>query len=251
MIYSEIYNFCKVKAHGGAHKNGTTEVPPRVQFILNLLDKHNIEYKVDKFENDRFPDNYFYNILLPGTNGKFITSHHDIINKDADNANDNSASVINAISTKLLDPSVNVILLDGEEPPMMGVGSDRAAKMINSGEYGKCDWVLNLELTGKGGDNFFIGNYPGTLFNHVKEVLNPPTFNTPFNDADIFRRNGIDSVVINPVPLTEKKTSIKNDRGYLDTTILWNCHTNKDSLDTISVEDMETFVNNVILKIIK
>jgi hypothetical protein len=41
-----------------------------------------------------------------------VVAHHDV-NK-IDNANDNSASVINAIMIKKLLPSINVILLDGE-----------------------------------------------------------------------------------------------------------------------------------------
>jgi hypothetical protein len=42
-----------------------------------------------------------------------VVAHHDVNNK-IDNANDNSASVINAIMIKKLLPSINVILLDGE-----------------------------------------------------------------------------------------------------------------------------------------
>jgi hypothetical protein len=47
---------------------------------------------------------------------------------------------------------------------------------------------------------FFIGNYPGKLSNHIKLLFDCPVVDTPFNDSVIFRRNGIDSVVINPIP---------------------------------------------------
>jgi hypothetical protein len=48
---------------------------------------------------------------------------------------------------------------------------------------------------------FFIGNYPGKLSNHIKLLFDCPVVDTPFNDSVIFRRNGIDSVVINPIPI--------------------------------------------------
>ena len=88
-----------------------------------------------------------------------VVAHHDIANPSIDNANDNSASCINAIALKLLVPELNVVLLDGEEHG--GIGSQRLSEKINSGDFGSIEWVLNLELTGKGGDLFFIGNYPG------------------------------------------------------------------------------------------
>jgi hypothetical protein len=39
-----------------------------------------------------------------------VVAHHDVNNHRIDNANDNSASVINAIMIKKLLPSINVIL---------------------------------------------------------------------------------------------------------------------------------------------
>ena len=142
--------------------------------------------------------NKFYNIVMRGTSGKFVVAHHDIVNPASDNANDNSCSVINAIMTKKNLPSTTVILLDGEE--CGGIGSRRASQQMLAGNYGNYEWVLNLELTGKGGKYFFMGDYPGPLSNHIKSVLNPPIVRTPFNDAVIFSGHGIDSVVINPIP---------------------------------------------------
>jgi hypothetical protein len=153
---------------------------------------------------------------------------------------------------KRLRPDLNVVLLDGEEPPMMGVGSQRVSDQINNGDFGNIKWVLNLELTGKGGENFFIGNYPGELSNHIKSIFaDCPVFNTPFNDSEIFVRNGIDSCVINPVPLTKSPSSIRNNNGYFDLSLLYNCHTNRDTLDTIDLDDMRIFTEKVLLKILE
>jgi hypothetical protein len=169
-----------------------------------------------------------------------VVAHHDIVNPNIDNANDNSASVINAIMIKKIRPDVNVVLLDGEE--VGGLGSKRLSEQINSSKFGNIDWVLNLELTGKGGENFFIGNYNGALFNHIKSIFDCPVYKTPFNDSVIFRKNGIDSCVINPLP--------KLPNGDLNYDLLFNCHNHRDTVDTIDINDMKDFVEKVVLKII-
>ena len=245
-MYSKMSEFCKVKNKGIAYENGLEETP-RVKWLVKLLKSNNIEFIIDKWGSNT---NKFYNIILPGTSGKFITAHHDIVNPKSDNANDNSASVINAIMTKINSPSTTVILLDGEE--IGGRGSQRASEKINSGEYGNCNWVLNFELTGKGGSNFFIGNYDNDLSNHIKNIFNCPTFQTPFNDSTVFNRNGIVSTVINPLPILKESGSSKlvHNGFNLDSSILWNCHSHRDSLETIDINDMKEFVEDVVMKIL-
>jgi hypothetical protein len=181
-----------------------------------------------------------------------VVAHHDIVNPYIDNANDNSASVINAIMIKKIMPEINVVILDGEE--VGGLGSQRCSQLINDGLFGDIEWVLNLELTGRGGKYFFIGDYPGTLTDHIKSIFNCPIIKTPFNDSVIFRRNGIDSCVINPLPPTDniEESPVKWEEGvYLDFKLLFNCHTPKDTLDTISVEDMKEFTENIVIPILK
>lgn len=239
-IYQKIYDFCKVRNSGGMYKNSPDNPTPRVEFILNLLKDEEIEFILDKFELSGMVG---YNIILPGTHKIAVTAHHDIVNPHSDNANDNSASVINAIALKKLNPEITVCLLDGEE--IGGKGSQRFSDLINSGEY-DIESILNLELTGIGGKNFFIGKYPGKLFDLLKEKFDPPTFSTPYNDSVTFRSNGIDSCVINPLPiLTEGKSNVKKGNDYLDTSILWNCHSLKDSVDKISTKEMEEFTLEV------
>jgi hypothetical protein len=181
-----------------------------------------------------------------------VVAHHDIVNPETDNANDNSASVINAIMIKRLMPEMNVVLLDGEE--VGGLGSQRVSDQINDGYFGSIDWVLNLELTGKGGKYFFIGNYPGKLTDHIKSIFDCPVVQTPFNDSVTFRKNGIDSVVINPLPPLSKgdESIVKwDDETYLDFKLLFNCHSPKDTLETIDVNDMKEFVEQVVMPILK
>jgi hypothetical protein len=192
--------------------------------------------------------NNFYNIMLMGNSDKFVVAHHDIVNPESDNANDNSCSVINAISIKMLRPDVNVVILDGEETG--GIGSTRLSERIKSGEF-DCKWILNLELTGRGGKNFFVGAMGTPLTDSIANLFQCPVVKVPFNDSLIFKRHGINSTVINPLPIVEKETPIMNKEGkYLDMSLLFNCHRTSDSLDTISTEDMKEFVNEICLKII-
>lgn len=255
MIYNQIYEFCKVRNHGSVFKN--TEVPtPRVEFLLDLLEKEGISYELDKFYKElsigKIP---CYNIILRGDSDKMLVAHHDIVNPDVDNANDNSASVINAIALKKMLPNIHVVILDGEE--IGGLGSQRVSEQILQGDFGNISSVLNLELTGKGGERFFIGNYPGPLYDKITTMFNCPTFNTPFNDSVIFRKNGIDSCVINPLPTlpvipgdTLNEGIVWDEETSLDPSILFNCHSERDTIDSIDVNDMQIFTEKVIYKIL-
>ena len=246
-MYSKIYDFCKIRNEGPIRYNDPQIPTNRVIFLLKLLKSESIPYELDIFP---YRETSAYNLILKGSSSKMVVAHHDIVNPDIDNANDNSASVINAIMIKKLMPEMNVILLDGEE--YGGVGSQRVSEQINDGYFGKIDWVLNLELTGKGGKYFFIGDYPGPLTNHIKSLFDCPVVRTPFNDSVIFRKNGIDSCVINPLPPTDKNTQVKWDETtYLQFDLLFNCHSSKDTIDTIDPKDMQEFVEEVVLKILK
>ena len=193
-------------------------------------------------------ENSFFNIILRGTSDKFVVAHHDIVNPDSDNANDNSCSVINALMIKKLRPEVNVVILDGEE--FGGIGSNHLSERIKSGEF-PCKWVLNLELTGRGGKNFFVGGMGTPLTDWIANRFGCPIVNVPFNDSVIFKKYGIDSTVINPLPVTEEKSPVINKEGeYLNFKMLFNCHKMSDSVDTIDPKDMEEFVNEICLKII-
>ena len=63
---------------------------------------------------------------------------------------------------------------------------------------------------------------------------------------------GIDTNVINPLPLlSEGETSeIAYGDGYLDNSSWWLCHSDEDTLDKISIMDMEEFVTDVLVPIV-
>lgn len=257
-MYQKIYDFCKVKNRGNCFKNGKNP-SPRAEYIINLCKESGIPYELDIWNKDSEKnlledpeelndENNFCNIMLMGSSDKFVVAHHDIVNPDSDNANDNSCSVINAIAIKTLRPEINVVILDGEE--VGGLGSTRLSKKIKEGKI-SCKWILNLELTGRGGKNFFVGDMETPLTDSIAEFFQCPLVSVPFNDSVIFKRYGINSTVINPLPIVEEETPIVDkDGNYLDIGLLYNCHSMKDSLENISTSDMEEFVNEVCLKII-
>lgn len=255
-MYNKIYDFCKVRNLGTSYSNSDTIPTPRVDFLINLLKSEGIDYELDLFKptgsrKSSESNLTCYNIILKGNSDKMVVAHHDIVNPDIDNANDNSASVINAIMIKKFLPEMNIVLLDGEE--VGGLGSQRVSDQINEGYFGDIKWVLNLELTGKGGKHFFIGNYPGVLHDHIKSIFECPVVQTPFNDSVVFRKNGIDSCVINPLPPLPggEESGVKwDEKTYLNFKLLYNCHSKKDTLETIDILDMKEFVEEVVLKII-
>jgi len=243
-VYSKIVGLCGAKNEGNIFAN--TEVPtPRVNHITDILDEFNIDWVIDKFKTSLVDDTpvYGYNVILPGSGDRMVMAHHDIVNAESDNANDNSASIICAIALKLKCPEVTVALVDGEE--FGGIGSSYLSIKINKGAYGNIDWVLNLELSGRGGKNFFIGsthiNTP--LKRRILELFpDTPQIPVPFNDSKILRAYDIDSININPTPLKED--------GSLDLTPLRLCHSLEDTVDKISEDDMKIYVEEVLVPIL-
>ena len=236
-------------------KNGKPKIPPRVEFLLSLLEEEGVSYELDVFELGCCPTIVGYNIILRGDSDKMLVAHHDVANHEIDNANDNSASVINAIALKKMLPNIHVVLLDGEE--IGGLGAENLSHQINKGEFGNISFVLNLELSGKGGKQFFVGDYPGPLYDKIKSQFPCPTVKTPFNDSVVFRRNGIDSCVINPLPELNKISDSPLFEGaifegkQLDMSMLFHCHTPKDTIDTIDPNDMREFTEEVVFKILQ
>jgi hypothetical protein len=239
-IYGRIAEFCAVRNVGSAFENDGVATP-RLMWLARLCAELGLPARVDRFQSGGI---HFYNLIIEPEGGgrRWVSAHHDIVNPNSDNANDNSASCINAIALRLERPDIGVIICDGEE--VGGIGAIRFCELIESGEIERPDWILNLELTGLGGESFFYGgegsNGPlGELIRRVHPTA--PRYSTPFNDSVRFRGAGLDSLVINPLPRLE------NDA--LDWSPLSRCHSTADSLDGISVEDMQSFVERVLLPI--
>ena len=241
-MYNEIYGLCKIRNNGGALSNGLTNYPPRFQFIIDLLESNGFKYEIIKFKNERFPLTFFYNIYIKGSGDKMAIAHHDVYNFRADNANDNSASIINCLVLKKMNPNLNIAIIDGEEPPCMGIGSKKLADDINDDYFGSIQYVLNLELTGIGGESFFVGKMGSKLEKIIVDMFDPFVTDVPFNDSYILLENGIDSAVVTTLPIIN---------GKEDYSVMYQIHTMRDSVESISVDDMQLFVENVASKLLK
>lgn len=165
-MIQEIYHFCQIRDD---HSN-LQELSNRGLFIQDLLERYNIEYELIPYDVEK--KKIFYNFYIWGSSNKFVTAHYDVVNPASDNANDNSASVINALTYKLKNPSVNVIILDGEEPPWMGAGSTAASKELLS-RGTDVSSILNLELTGFG-EYWFIDNSNIPIVRNIVELFTTP-----------------------------------------------------------------------------
>jgi hypothetical protein len=246
-------DFCMVKAHGTWYEN-TDEMPPRVGFICDLLTERGITFIIDKWK--AINGTPLYNVYVPGTSKLMVIAHHDINNKNSQNANDNSASVINAIYLKEILPQATIAFTDGEE--FGGIGAQRLADKINDGSISGIEAVLNLELTGRGGKNFMIGrgrSEENNLRDWVASEYACPIVNVPFNDSYILENNGINSCVINPLPtLTEPDLSsrplLEHNGHKLDSSILYLCHSKEDTWDKCNFDEMTEFVSDVLVPLV-
>ena len=195
---------------------------------MDLCERVGITYEIDYFVSGGC---HYHNIVLRGDSARMVIAHHDIL-------------------LKKLVPEAHVVITDGEEVGF--AGSSRLAGQIKNGSFGSIEWVLNLELSGRGGRNFMIGDYAGELTDRIKEMFGPPVKRTPGSDCLPLYMNGIDTNVINPLPLLlEGESDMLNENGYLDNSSWYLCHSMMDTFDKISIQDMEEFVTEVLVPLVR
>jgi hypothetical protein len=206
----------------------------RFKLICSILEDNNIEYELDMFCNPVYEGKEFWNIYCYGTSDKWLMAHYDTVNQY--NANDNTASVINIIDLKRMNPELNIAILDGEEPPYFGEGSRRLCSMFREKDIFP-RWILNLELTGYG-DKAVIGSMDSSLAEMLVKGMDSGVHRFPFSDSDIVRQCGYTSETI---ILTMKNMYMEN---------VAYCHNSNDIYQKISILDMIRFTGklNLLLK---
>jgi len=241
-IQKDLYDFCSKRNKSTAGKIG---ISTRAKWIIKWLQRHNIDCRVD-FWTDI---NYYHNIEVPVVTGFdkgiILLAHHDIVKTELDNINDNSASIINLLylilELKKVDPQQNITIVFTDCEERGGKGSSRLADRINSGQFGKIDWALNLELTAVGG-HWLVGepNKDSALLRRVITAIPDCEIAwTPYNDAVTLRRADIDSVVVGILPKVQG-----TDR--LDYSIFGYCHTANDKKGLENPQDMINFIEGLI-----
>lgn len=203
---------------------------------------------------------YYGNIIVElltkeeTTESTMFVAHHDIKNVKSDNCADNSASVCNLLQLanelkeKDLKKNIYIVFTDGEE--FGGKGAKYLSEKIIKGEFGNVDYIINLEITGRG-QNFWAEKQ---INKNLQTVTTPLLdklikfeqdrggvlleYSVPFNDSVIFRQYGIDSVCIGIITDDDvKEVSLKK---YCETWSL--CHSIEDKFSFVNENDMKSFV---------
>ena len=242
LAYRLLEQMCKVKSTRSSKKG--YPFTERVNFIMDALMDLGIPFEHDRFDS-------FVNITVKikgqkSTSSVVYLAHHDIVNPDSDNCNDNTASVCNLLA--LADHYTNnqpvkdvyIVFTDGEE--IGGYGSQRLSDQINRGDLGYVEYAVNLELTAFGKNLLVDGkNFEGEsklLDLTMATFSDAHIVSTPFNDSIILRREGIDSLCLCPV----------DDNGYgraLEGKVpkSWMvCHSDRDGFEQAIEGDMDNFV---------
>lgn len=246
-ILNKIYEFCSIKEDTNTcYRNDIYS--NRLTFLISLLNDLEIPHFVNDFDNkiETYYKNgtstslYSNNLIMEGNSNLLLIAHHDIRNPDSENANDNSASILNAIALKYLYPNITVVLTDMEESDCEGVKilkSNLINKFWGIGKPFKKEiiHVVNLELTGVGekiGISGYKRGHGGDCLTNiiqinflVKEIVLPENecwYLKCFDSECISLYNVIDGV---------------DDFSHFK-----NCHNMDDSVDKINVDNMERFV---------
>jgi hypothetical protein len=225
---------------------------PRLDFITNKLTEIGLEPRFSDFNH------YYLGGNLRNVWGRFdiidhrdtiiFLAHHDVVNLDSQNAQDNSASICNllalasSIDRNTLNKNIVFYFTDNEE--FGGNGAARLSDDIKSGIFGSNVVVLNFELTGFGNKIFCDGKLPYMqthpfidLIDYLNNSFDDEVYfkMTPFNDSVILRSNGIVSVCLGLLPENELT---------IDFPHTWRiCHSIHDTISGCSEEDMNNFVN--------
>ena len=279
-IYSRIQEYCAI--HQGLASSFGKQYSPRMNKIIECLTEYNIPYFVDSFSRS---ERWYHNIILPGSSSQLFTAHHDTA-VVGDCANDNSASIINLIALKILRPHVNIVFTDAEEIGSSAMyGAKRVAELwhqIKNGNpvhiqgqpllWEQMRWIVNLELTGSGGKRFFYGSYPqyrgekpSALAAEIHRLFDAEfpiqDVDVPLSDSKVFVEQGIDSLVLNPLPplLPNGKHRYPcphdpvraADGTMLDLSIVRLCNSPVDRLDLphMTTQYMKEFVEEVLVPI--
>ena len=257
-----------------SYKPSYSPLTNRASFIINTLNELGVSYELDIFDAAGY-DLYDYtnskllNIIVKfgSRSGKpaiVFSAHHDISNPHSENCQDNTASVCNLLhlcaklkgqaygESKNLLESRPVIIVFTDREEAGGVGARRMSQRLLRGDFGKFEYVINLELTGLGtsvwADTENFGwhhrdpDVPASIIK-VEEILGLGNFHkvqTPFSDSYIFRRCGIDSVCIGILPI-EEVLEIEKNKGRQDTWSL--CHSEQDTIEKCNEKDMMDFTN--------
>lgn len=244
--YKIAVELCKVKST--ASGEAKSHITPRVEFILKFLHSNGIPTECDFFETHNGSLKWVnVHVHLKGETDNTIVylAHHDIVNPDSDNMNDNTASVSHLMQLatmlkgKKLQNNIHICFTDGEERG--ATGAKRLAKRLNANHFGKVLYAINLELTAVG--SVIWSNNFGTPLSQLMLSKGAMASDCPPNDSYPLRDAKIDSVCIG---IVRKQDTINEGKGQ--TVNFWNktwsvCHKLTDSANNVIEGDMLVFTD--------
>ena len=261
--YSFLREICSFNADFSAYNSPRKNpITNRVSYIKTQLELMGVEYEQDIFDawncksQNEGKFNYVnINVFLKAkeqnANTICFLAHHDVNNKKSENAQDNSASVCNLLNLiqilkdKELKNNVLVSFTDAEEiADFKNSGAGRLAFRITKGDYGNVISAINLELTGLG-KNLWVSAFSNNEL--LKQFLEFGALmkTTPYSDTLSLNKNG----VLNTICIGILPDEDINKNGH--SVYTWAlCHKMEDNIEKCSEQDMEDFVNNVLMKFV-
>jgi hypothetical protein len=223
----------------------------RINLIAIYLENENIPYVIDCYEG--IHKNIYIHFKGKTDENIVFLAHHDIKNPKSQNCQDNTASVCNLLHLcnllkvfSNLEKGVFIVFTDEEEKvDFKNSGAARLAQCYKEELFGfkNIEHFFNLELTGRGKIV-----WADTQDKYSSKLPHTKLVDTPFNDSTILRYHGIDDTTC---------IGIFDDADYLEvynkgTCDLWKlCHTEEDTFDKIVEEDMTSFVEEILFKLLE
>lgn len=261
--YKHLVKLCKVRNEFNAFNPRSWPVTSRFDYIEHELEKMCDDVFIDCFNLDgtnitkakalKYVNIYSFFEAKEKTNETILfLAHHDVVNINGENCQDNTASVCNLLHLCSLlkdinlDKNVLIAFTDAEElGSTVEGGAKRLSNLIKLGGWGKIIKSINLELTANG-DRLYVSSKTNLdLMKELNEKYGAVRVKVPYNDNVCLELNGVNGVCIGT--LRQKDFSDVLNTGFCKT---WGlCHSINDTIDNASKEDMTNFVKNVLLKI--
>jgi hypothetical protein len=256
---------CSFNADFNAFVPRINPISNRVEYIRYQLEKFGLPCELDIFNADnpnklnmdkpKFVNVYSFFKGENATNDTIVfLAHHDINNSESENCQDNTASVCNLLHLcellqgKKLNKNVLVAFTDAEEVVSPdNCGAKRLSILSKLGFFGNVTKAINLELTANGSELWVSCLSSKKLMYEVQTYYKARIVQTPYNDAFVLENNGMESVCIGTLTPNELDRAI--GRGFCSTWAL--CHKEEDTFDKARENDMQNFVENVLLKMVE
>lgn len=245
-----LQDLCAIKDQPSYLIHGMPNMTNRLSYILKRLIDFNVPFGIDRFTNG-FKQTFFntyahINDYDEDKDTLVLMAHHDVLDNEFDNFNDNSASVFILMmlakyfnNVENLDYNLLIVFTDAEERGFSG--AQRLKHQFDEGNFRKTDviHIINLELCGVGNSMWIEDHENNSLiFENATKYFRGSSvgeIDTPSSDATFLRKKGIDNITT--VGLLNKVD------GEFDTSP-WNVvHTARDRYENGNINDITNLFN--------